>query len=152
LLHGRSVNFKKALSTSRNNHLEVQQRASELLRVLADGALAEQMLAPADDDTEATSSSPEPGVSLLDIPDPAGQPSSSAGSPRRLPISSGAVEALSGSDYVLQFRAAATCTESEPACNSQRPPIPRSTRDVHVNQLYVQDTSNQGGGQDQSHL
>jgi hypothetical protein len=95
----------------RHKHLEVQQRSGELLRVLLDGTLAEQILAPVDDEAEDAPSSPDAEVSLLDLMDapvanaPAREQVSQPPSPPAASVSAppGSVEALRTPDYVIYF-------------------------------------------------
>jgi hypothetical protein len=116
-----------------DNHLEIQQRAGELLRVLANHVLSPQILAPVEIEEgelpEASASAPVPAgaTELLDLdlgapkPPAAPAPSQPAAAPQAAPVPTaaapprppppkepdappGAVEALRTPDYVVYFQ------------------------------------------------
>jgi hypothetical protein len=93
---------------TRSNHLEVQQRSGELLRVLLDGTLADQILAPVDEDEKNASASSSSEAILIELdsappkhPDKVNPVAKPPTTPIAIPP--GAVEALSTPDYVIYF-------------------------------------------------
>jgi hypothetical protein len=99
-----------------NNNLEVQQRAGELVRVLARPDVSEQLLAPVELDESAGAAAETPDVpesrsksdvSLIDIigdiTEPPAKPAPEVKSQLAVNGPPGSVEALRTSDYVIYF-------------------------------------------------